>query len=129
MEAKNILIIDDEQDICMLLAAILRSFGHKVSFENNLKEGVDNALKQTPDIVFLDLNLPDGAGFTIISSLKKLHPAVKIIIISAYDNLREKTRAMLEGADYFVGKPFNREHIKEALSKAIINADEIINKQ
>lgn len=106
---KKVLIIDDEEDICMLLKAYLQKNNFSVNYAMNLKEGL-NALKEnTPDTVILDNNLPDGLGINNIDNIKINFPETQLIMISAMTSLQSK--AIKQGADFFVPKPFKLSHI------------------
>ncbi len=111
----TISIIDDEEDICFLLAGILKQEKHIVSVAHSLKEAEILIRKVKPTLVFLDNNLPDGLGVDFIEHLRKLLPGIKIIMISAFDGMQEREKAIEKGADSFIGKPFNKEHIQQVL--------------
>jgi DNA-binding response OmpR family regulator len=112
----KILIIDDEADICFLLKNMLSQKNYNVSSANTLSEGYSKIDEYLPSLLFLDLNLPDGSGLDAIGKIKKKHPTLKIVVISAYDSPKERNTAKEEGADYFVSKPFNKEKIYESLN-------------
>ena len=113
----KILIIDDEEDICRLLSRRLERLNFEVTYAYTLSAGIQEAMLFLPDGVFLDLNLPDGAGFSIIGELKEIVPNCKIIISSAYDGSKERNRAGLEGTDKFIGKPLGKEKIESVLKE------------
>ena len=93
--------------------------GYQTSIAKSLKEGYDKYNSFSPDVVLLDLSLPDGSGFSAIPGMKEANPDVKIVIVSAYDGPKERKRASLEGADFFIGKPFSLHDIREYLSAAL----------
>ena len=115
VNSDKVLIIDDEEDICFLLAGMLRSRGYKTDYANTLKDGYNKLKEQNPSIIFLDLNLPDGSGFSMIPKIRNLFPDAKVAIISAYDGMSERNKAIDEGADFFISKPFNKESINRVL--------------
>lgn len=117
MDLNSILIIDDEADICFLLENKLKKKNYKISYAHNLEDGFSKLASVQPFLLFLDINLPDGSGLNAISKIKLLHPSIKIIIISAYDGVNERILAKTEGADMFVGKPFNEEAIYTAVDQ------------
>ena len=117
MNLNDILIIDDEVDICFLLDNKLRKKNFKVSYAHNLKDGFSKLAFIQPFLLFLDISLPDGSGLNAISKIKLLYPSIKIIIISAYDSANERNTAKKQGADMFIGKPFSEEMIYTTLDK------------
>ena len=112
---KRVLIIDDEADICLLLSGLLRRLGYQPTCAHYLEEGRRCLRSQRFDAVFLDLNLPDGLGFDLLPNIKNTHNETKIIMISAFDGAAERRRATDQGADFFIGKPFNRKTVETAL--------------
>jgi DNA-binding response OmpR family regulator len=77
----------------------------------SLKEAKHLLKLGKPEIVFIDNHLPDGLGVDFIQNIKALLPLVKIVMITAHDTPVDRDRALKEGADYFLGKPFSREKI------------------
>lgn len=112
---KRVLIVDDEADICLLLSGLLRRLGYQPTCAHFLEEGRRCIGSEQFDAVFLDLNLPDGLGFDLLPLIKQDGPATKVVMISAFDGLAERNRATEQGADYFMGKPFTRKTVEQAL--------------
>ena len=107
------LIIEDETDICYLVSNILKQRGIQSVLAGSLSEA-EKILKQDlppPRIIFLDNYLPDGLGINYIREIKKRFPGIKIVIITAHDNISDREKARFEGADFFIGKPFSKELI------------------
>jgi len=115
------LIIDDEMDICFLLSSIIRSKDLQASYVNSLAEAVPVLDKLHPDMIFLDNHLPDGLGVDFITQVKKSYPGTKVVMITAYDNLSERTKAFNNGADVFITKPFNKDIITKTVDKLLKN--------
>jgi CheY-like chemotaxis protein len=110
----RVLLVDDEQDIGLLLSGILRREGIETTIALSLSEAGERLHDQEYDVVFLDLNLPDGVGYTLIPSIRR-RKETKIVVVSAYDG--EKDKATREGADYFISKPFRKEDVIHALQE------------
>ena len=110
-QIKNILIIDDEKDLCQLLGDTLSSHGYNVESANTRREAMSSLKSHSPDMVFLDLKLPDGDGLRLLSCIKKINPSTAVNIISAYgtEEVRDKARKL--GAYGFIDKPFSEETI------------------
>ncbi|RAJ01618.1 two-component system KDP operon response regulator KdpE [Chitinophaga skermanii] len=110
-----ILIIDDEPDICKLLQLSLAKQGYQVKYVHGLKEGLKCLEARPPDILFLDIHLPDGSGLEALPRIRKQHDSLVIITISAYDSGHEKQEALSNGASYFLPKPFNVNKLRDLL--------------
>ena len=112
---KRVLIVDDEADICLLLSGLLRKLGYIPTCAHFIEDGRQCLNSQQFDAIFLDLYLPDGLGFDLLPYIKQDQSEAKIIMISAFDGQAERRRATEQGADYFVGKPFTRRSVEQAL--------------
>jgi CheY-like chemotaxis protein len=114
----NALIIDDEMDICYLLSSILHQKNIQTVFAGSLAEA-DKVLQTNPGIyfIFLDNHLPDGLGISYISRLKKNFPSSRLIMITANDTTLDRQKAEIDGADFFIGKPFTKETIFKTIEK------------
>lgn len=112
---KKILIIEDEGDICFLLNIILK--GNEIDLEhvNTLAQAKIFLKENTPSLVFLDNSLPDGRGSDFIAFIKEAYPEVKIVMITAYHSDAEREKALSNGADLFLDKPFTRAQIHAAV--------------
>lgn len=114
-EIKDILIIDDEKDLCWLLGDTLSSKGYNVEFANTKKEAMARIKKRAPDLVFLDLKLPDADGMKVLSRIKKKNPKTIVNIISAYGSQESKEEAKSKGAYSFIDKPFSESRILKSV--------------
>ncbi len=111
------LIIDDETDICYLLSRLLKQKNLDTSFVNTLSEA-DKALKRDqPGIIFLDNHLPDGLGINYLPYIKLNYPEAKVVMITAHDSADDREKALKNGADFFIGKPFTSDIIYKAVDE------------
>ena len=118
MEEKRILILDDEEEICFLLATLLSQMGYYTDYVHTLDDGIKKIANDQPfDLFFLDLNLPDGLGNHIIPLIKDQHRDSKIVMISAHGSILEQIKQQGQKFDHFIIKPFNRENISHILSE------------
>jgi len=111
---KRILIIDDEEDLCWLLSSALSVKGYDVSTANRLHHGVA-LLEGKPDLIFLDLKLPDGDGMDILPVIKEKSPETLVVVISAYGSKERMADARDKGVHGFIDKPFTEERIDRVL--------------
>jgi two-component system, OmpR family, response regulator len=113
------LIVDDEDDVCYLLSAILRHKNLQATYVSSIGDAKRVLMEDVPSIIFLDNHLPDGFGVNFIEEIKRLYPRVKIVMITAHDTTADKDKAYLEGVDHFIGKPFTREVIYRTLENLL----------
>lgn len=115
MKALKALIIDDEIDICYLLSGLLTNRKIEADYATSIADAKEALEKHKPEIIFLDNRLPDGRGIDFAGYIKKVHPGVKLAMITAYDTSADRNIALSRGIDYFVGKPFTRDKIYETV--------------
>jgi len=113
------LIVDDEEDICYLLSGILKHKNLLPKFVNSLAEARTHLQQESPAIIFLDNHLPDGLGISFIEHIKQQHPSTKVVMITAHDTTSDRHKAQQLGVDFFIGKPFTRETIYNALDRVL----------
>ena len=101
-----VLVIDDEIQIRRLLRITLEGNGYKVIEAGNGKDGLVEAATRRPDIVILDLGLPDMDGVTILKRLREWS-RVPVVVLSVRDRDEDKIAALDNGADDYVSKPFS----------------------
>jgi CheY-like chemotaxis protein len=109
-QIKNILVIDDEGDLCWLLSNALQKKGYKISIANTLSDGMA-CLSDKPDLLLLDLKLPDGDGMDLFPKIREITPQTPVVIISAYGSEEKRMEARDEGVYGFLDKPFTEEKI------------------
>lgn len=109
---KSILIVDDEEDVCLLLKRSLRRDFQTIATAYLIHEGLQAAERLKPDILFLDNNLPDGLGLEFIARFKAIKPEMYIVLFSALDL---QVEARVAGANAFLGKPLDLGRIRSLI--------------
>ena len=117
--ASNILVIDDESTVRNSLARVLRSTGYAVRVADSAQAGLAEARKEEPDLVLLDVCLPDTSGLEILTQLKQINKHVVVIAMTAYESARDATLAMKRGAYDYLRKPFNIDAIRLLIRQAL----------
>ena len=118
MRKQDVLIVDDEREICFLLAAFLKQMGYNTDYAYTLQEGSEKISHHGGfDIVFLDLNLPDGLGYKLIPEIKSLNHDAHVVMISAHDSTLQRIKNETGEVDQYMSKPFSRDHIASVLSQ------------
>ena len=129
MQRVSVLIIEDEKSICDFISKILGTNNYKVTSAPTGKEGLEVLTSSMPDLILLDLGLPDMDGIEIIRSTRKWS-SITIIVISARTQEKEKVLALDAGADDYITKPFGTEELLARIRTAIrhsnmIEADQV----
>lgn len=113
MSPTNILIVEDEKEIRRFVRIALEGEGWRVFESETLQRGLIEAGTRKPDLIILDLGLPDGDGLTYIQDLRQWS-AIPIIVLSARSSEEDKVAALDAGADDYLSKPFG---ISELLAR------------
>jgi len=106
MKTPTILIIEDEEKIVKIIQAYLEREGYRVLTALNGKEGMEKAINEEPDLIILDLMLPEISGWDICRNLRR-DSSVPIIMLTAHGEDTDKIVGLELGADDYVTKPFN----------------------
>jgi two-component system, OmpR family, KDP operon response regulator KdpE len=106
----KILIVDDEPQIRTLLKATLGRAGFAVAEAANAREALSAKAIDKPDLILLDLGLPDRDGLELVTALRA-EPRPALIVVSARDQTEQKVAALDLGADDYVTKPFDTEEL------------------
>jgi len=118
MNVAHVLVIDDEPQILRALRTILQAKHFKVTLASTGEEGLALAAAQLPDVIILDLSLPDMDGFEVCERLREW-TQVPIIILSVRDSERDKVLALDKGADDYLTKPFGIEELMARIRVAL----------
>jgi DNA-binding NtrC family response regulator len=115
----KILIIDDEKSIRDVFSLLLEERGFIVGTAENTEAGLDKARKFLPDIILLDMNLPDKSGIEVLPEIKENHPQTEVIIITAFGTIKNAVEATKLGAYDYLEKPVDNEELLLVISRAL----------
>ena len=121
----SVLVIEDEKSICDFIAKTLNASDYKAVTAGSGKEGLAILTSALPDLVLLDLGLPDMDGIDIIKQTRKWS-SLPIIVISARVQEREKVAALDAGADAYITKPFGTDELLARIRTAIRHSNKIV---
>ncbi len=107
----RVLVVDDEENITFLLDSALRHFGFDVRVCGNGRDAIDQAEKFAPDVMLLDVMLPDLDGFEVVRRLRLDGNKVPVLFLTARDATEDKVRGLTLGGDDYVTKPFSLEEV------------------
>jgi two-component system, chemotaxis family, chemotaxis protein CheY len=118
--AYRILIVDDAAFMRMMIKDILTKNGYQVVGEaSDGAQAIEKYRETAPDLVTMDITMPEMDGITALKEIKKLNPNVKVIMCSAMGQQAMVIDAIQAGAKDFIVKPFQADRVLEAISKTL----------
>ena len=122
---KNIMIVDDSLNMRKMLREIFEHYGYNViGEEENGKKGVDLYISLKPDLVILDINMPEMNGIDAMEAILKTDPGANVIIVSFINNKEMVEYALQAGAKDFIIKPFPLDRLIQAAEKVLSQSAE-----
>ena len=117
LPVQTAMIIDDDDDLGQILSAILETRKVHALAVNTLDEAEGYLAYMKPTVIFLDNNFPDGLGINFIRKIKSFDEEIKIIMMTADSSSWIREKAVEEGVNYFLRKPFSKKAIDLVLDK------------
>jgi DNA-binding NtrC family response regulator len=115
----KIVVIDDERPILLTLEALLSRHGYTAQCANTASLGLGLVRKVSPDIVLLDLGLPDADGLDVLRDIRAEFPELQVIILTAHDSLENAIESIKLGAFHFISKPYAPEELMGLIKRAL----------
>lgn len=117
----KILIVDDEMDTLLPLKKSLEAEDYIVIGATNGYEAIDKAKNKIPDLILLDLMMPEMDGYEVCTRLKKdtITKNIPLIMLTARDAVRDKVKGLDTGADDYITKPFNLNELKARIKSVL----------
>jgi len=119
MQKANILIVDDEKDICMALNILLSKEGHSVKEAYNGEQALERIKKENFDIVMTDIKMDKMDGFAVLKEAQKYSPETSVIMMTAFASVGSAVEAMRSGASDYITKPFINDEIRLTISRIL----------
>lgn len=120
----KILVIEDEKNILSFISSVLTSQKYQVISALSGRDGLSQAVSQCPDLILLDLGLPDMDGMGIITQIRRWS-SIPIIVISARIQEEDKVRALDQGADDYITKPFGNSELLARIRTALRHSNQL----
>jgi len=124
MNEKKVLVVDDDPDLLHGLNVRLRASGYSVVLATDAISAISVARKEEPDVIILDIGLPNGDGFKVMGLLSWLEPLAHtpVIILTGRDPLSNLERSIEAGAQDFLQKPVDNDVLLAAIEKALVES-------
>jgi len=119
MQKPNILIIDDEKDICMVLNLLLSKEGYNVKEAYNGEDALKRIKNETFDIIMTDIRMNKIDGFEVLKQAQKISPETSVVMMTAFASVGSAVEAMRAGAADYITKPFINDEIRLTIRKIL----------
>jgi DNA-binding NtrC family response regulator len=116
---ESILIVDDDFNLCTVLKEELVEVGYDVAFVNNGDDAFPYLGKQRVDLILLDLKMPGKDGFEVLKELKEKKIKVKVIVLTAYADVKSAIESARMGASDFISKPYDFDELLITIRKVL----------
>lgn len=113
----KIQIIDDEVDFAEALAERLELRGHSVALSHNGTAGISRIAEDLPDVVLLDINLPDISGIEVLEKISQTYPTLPVMMLTGHAYSSHKEDALAKGARDCLTKPIELAQLLEKITK------------
>ena len=125
MAGEKILVVDDDDDILLIVQTILGGAGYSAHTARNGREGVETALELRPDLILLDVMMPELSGWEVCTTLKNAPETrtTPIAMLTVKNEIRDLITGMQAGADDYITKPFTRRKLLETVQKLLRERD------
>ena len=123
-KAAKVLVIDDEPEITDIVETFLTESGYQVEVENNPVNAVEKARKFEPDLILLDIMMPDMDGYSVCQGFKEdsVLARTPVIFLTGKDRNDDMGRSFKSGGDMFIKKPFSCERLLEIVNIVVMSA-------
>jgi len=118
LDKNKILVVDDNLELAEMVAQLLVHYGFRVSTAPDGRTAIEKLLTESPEVVLLDLNLPDMPGGEVLKKIKETNNNTAVIILTAYGGEQVAVDLMKAGAEDFISKPFDNELLINAVKEA-----------
>lgn len=117
--AAHVLVVDDEEDLCVLIAMRLEHHGYAVTTESSARGAIELLSREHFDVVVLDLRLDDDDGLDVLERMRAQDPDLPVVMLTAHGSIETAVEAMQRGAYGFLTKPFHDRELIQELEHAL----------
>jgi two-component system, cell cycle response regulator DivK len=119
--AKTVLHVEDNPDNRLLVRRLLQAYGYSVIDAENAARALEVLLTQPPDLILMDINMPEVDGYTLTTQIKSIpqYAAIPIIAITANVMKGDREKAIRAGCDGYIDKPIDVDHLLELVAHFI----------
>jgi two-component system, NtrC family, response regulator AtoC len=113
----KILLVDDEKPLRDMVGTFLKKQGHEIESAASVTEGLEKVVSARPDMVLLDLNLPDGTGLDFLKDVGALAPDLTVVLVTAHVDVKTAVEAIKRGAEDYLTKPVDFDDLEFTIKR------------
>lgn len=115
----KVLVCDDENGLRQVLVNLLKPMGYTVFQAEDGNQAITTIRSESPDLLLLDMRLPDMDGLEILAEAKKIHPSMPVVMLSGFGDVETAVGAIKKGAYDYLSKPFRVDDVRSVVKKAL----------
>jgi EAL domain-containing protein (putative c-di-GMP-specific phosphodiesterase class I)/FixJ family two-component response regulator len=118
---RKILIVDDDEDILLIVQTLLTNAGYAPILARNGREAIEQASAMQPDVILLDVTMPQMSGWEVCATLKNLPEtsSIPIVMLTVKSEIKDLITGMQVGANDYITKPFTKRHLLETVERLL----------
>ena len=116
---ESILIVDDDINLCNALSDELKEVGYETNFVNDGDQALKHLVENNVDLVLLDLKMPGKDGFEVLKEMEKQNITSKVIVLTAYADVKSAIDSAKMGASDFISKPYDLDELLITIRKVL----------
>jgi len=125
MSTGRVLVIDDETEVRLVLREFLSGRGYEVTLAESGMAAVASLEKERPDVVLLDVSMPEMDGVETLKRIVALHPTLPVIMVTANADIAVTSKLLALGAADYIPKPFDLEYLDQAVAIQIAGSQDV----
>ncbi|MCK9328498.1 MAG: response regulator [Candidatus Cloacimonetes bacterium] len=122
---KNILVVDDEQDIRELISDLLETKGYRILTACDGEDALSKMANESFDLFIIDMSMPRMDGMTLLKEIKKIQPLAVVIVLTGFSSIEGAVNAIQAGAFQYISKPVKAKELFEIVEKALDYSEEL----
>ena len=115
----EIIVLDDVQDASILISKILAKQGHNTHSFTEEEDAISFVKKNHVDLAVLDIKLKKMSGIEVLTILKQINPAIRVIMLTGYPSVETARSSLSQGADEYCVKPIDRDELEEKVAQVL----------
>ena len=119
MKKKKVLIVDDDRDVVSIVSTMLEGRGWDILAAYSGPEALEIVSSSIPDVILLDIMMPEMNGIEVLKKIKKMDAHARIIMITAFGDVESYLDSMELGAYEYINKPFETRELLEMIDKVV----------